>query len=161
MLDYTLVTTQATYRPLAPTDVSAFVALVTRRYREERVPEPLPPGHVLALLQDLDRYKERGALLVFEVEESLAGSAIMRPRWCTVLGGPELVIEELYVAPEHRGRDLASDFIALLKKVTPQDCRRITWETPRGEKKNMDACRRLGFKDTGRVIFSVETGEDR
>jgi GNAT superfamily N-acetyltransferase len=156
MLDYTLVTTKATYRPLNPVDLPAFIHLLTRHHREELSGGALPPEHVMAFLQEMDRHKDRGALLVFEVEESLAGYALLRPRWCTEAGGPELAIEVLYVVPEQRARDIASDFLELMKKVAPQDCRRIILEAPRGDRKGMDACRKLGFQETGRVILSLD-----
>jgi hypothetical protein len=156
MLDYTLVTTKATYRPLNPVDVPAFVSLVARHHREEVSGASLPPERVLALLQELDRHKDRAALLVFEVEESLAGYALLRPRWCTAQGGPDLAVEELYVVPEQRGREIAADFLGLMKKVAPQDCRRILWEAPRGDRKSLDSCRKLGFRETGKVMFSVD-----
>jgi GNAT superfamily N-acetyltransferase len=161
MLDYTLVTTKATYRPLNPVDIPAFIRLVTRRHREELSREALPPERVLAFLEELHHHKDRGALLVFEVEESLAGYALLRPRWCTDRGGPELAIEELYVVPEQRAREIAADFLELLRKVAPQDIRRILLEAPRADRKGMDACRKLGFKDTGRVILSLDVEGDK
>jgi GNAT superfamily N-acetyltransferase len=156
MLDYTLVTTKATYRPLNPVDVPAFIHLLTRQHREELSGEPLPPERVLAFLQEMEHHKDRGALLVFEVEESLAGYALLRPRWCTEAGAPELCVEELYVVPEQRGREIAADFLALMKKVSPQGCRRILLEAPREDRKGIDACRKLGFKESGRVILSLD-----
>ena len=131
MLDYTLVTTKATYRPLNAVDVPGFISLVTRSRQEEIPGEPLPPERVIALLHELARHKDRGVLLVFEAEERLIGYALLRNRWSMACGGPELAVDELYVVPEQRERGIASDFIALLKKVAPQDCMTIRWELPR------------------------------
>jgi GNAT superfamily N-acetyltransferase len=156
MLDYTLVSTKATYRPLSAADVPAFIGLVARCRREEVPGEPLPPERVIALLHELARHKDRGALLVFEAEESLVGYALLRNRWSMACGGPELAIDELYVAPEHRPRGIAADFVALLKKVAPQECLTIRWEVPRADRKGMAASRELGFTDTGRAVLAAE-----
>ena len=117
MLDYTLVSTKATYRLLTPTDVPAYVAIVQARYREERPGVHLNPAAILATVRELEHDRLKGTVFVFEADQSLIGYAILINRWSNERGGNVIEADELYVTPDRRADGIAEDFLTLLSRV--------------------------------------------
>ena len=156
MLDYTLVTPKATYRPITPTDVPGFLKLAAGRFREEAPETPISAEQILLTVRELQRHKEKGSILVFEREECLVGYCILIPCWSNTRGGMLLVIDELYVAPAQREQGIAEDFITLLKKAAPRDCVGLRLEVPRGGRKAMSSWRNLGFDESERATLTLK-----
>ena len=156
MLDYTLVTPKATYRPITPTDVPGFLHLSAGRFREEAPELEISADQVLLTVRELQRHKEKGSILVFEREECLVGYCILIPCWSNTHGGMLLVIDELYVAPAQRKQEIAEDFITLLKKAAPRECVGLRMDLPRAGRKAMSSWRKLGFNESERATLTVK-----
>ncbi|HYW84022.1 MAG TPA: GNAT family N-acetyltransferase [Spirochaetia bacterium] len=148
MLDYTLVTPKATYRPITPTDVPGFLQLAAGRFREEAPELEIGADQILLTVRELQRHKEKGSILVFEREACLVGYCILVPCWSNAHGGMLLVIDELYVAPAQREQGIAEDFITLLKKAAPRECVGLRLDVPRAGRKAMSTWRKLGFDES-------------
>jgi hypothetical protein len=157
MLDYTLVTTKATYRLVTPVDLPGLLSLAAACSQEERRGERARE-RMVATVRELDRHKLKGSVLVFEKDEFLVGYCILVPSWSNERGGTIISVDELYVATAHREHGLEEDFIALLQKVAPQDCVGIRVELGRGARRRADAYRKLGFRESGRAVMSCPTG---
>ncbi len=155
MLDYTLVSTKATYRMPTPRDLPGLVRLVQAFHREHERGAEITADQVLATVAALSRYKEKGSFFVFEREGEMAGYAILVTSWSNELGGTVLSIDELFVDPAHRRRGVASDFLGLLRKVAPADVKAIQLEVSRANRPALALYRKLGFQDTGRQVFSL------
>ena len=156
MLDYTLVTPKATYRPIAPTDVPGFLHLAAGRFREEAPGLEISADRILLTIQELQRHKEKGSILVFEREERLVGYCILIPCWSNAHGGMLLVIDELYVAPAEREQRIAEDFITLLKKAAPRECVGLRLEVRHAGRKAISAWRKLGFDETEGTTLTLK-----
>jgi ribosomal protein S18 acetylase RimI-like enzyme len=154
VLDYTLVTPKAAYRPLLPADLPFFMRLVTSYYREDLPERSITPDRILATVKELVRHKDRGSVLLFEKGETLIGYCILINYWSNEHGGNLLVIDELYVVPEERSRGIETDFLDLLQKVAPRDCVAVQLEVERGNKKLMRLYEQLGFQKSDRVIMT-------
>jgi GNAT superfamily N-acetyltransferase len=155
MLDYTLVSTKATYRLLTPTDVPAYVALVQARYREERPGVYLTPAAILATVRELEHDRLKGTVFVFEADQALTGYSILINRWSNERGGTVIEVDELYVVPARRADGIAEDFLTLLSRVVPAGTVAIDRAIDRRSKRERAVCRQLGFEETGRVLFSL------
>jgi GNAT superfamily N-acetyltransferase len=156
VLDYTLVTPTATYRPITPTDVPGFLHLAAGRFREEAPEMEIGADQILLTVREFQRHKEKGSILVFEKEERLVGYCILVPCWSNTHGGTLLLVDELYVAPAQRGQGIAEDFITLLKKAAPRDCVGLRLDVLRAGRKTMSFWRRLGFDETGRAALTMK-----
>jgi len=156
VLDYTLATPKATYRPITPTDVPGFLHLAAGRFREEAPELEISADQVLLTVRELQRHKEKGSILVFEREECLVGYCILIPCWSNTHGGMLLVIDELYVAPAQRKQEIAEDFITLLKKAAPRECVGLRMDLPRAGRKAMSSWRKLGFNESERATLTVK-----
>jgi diamine N-acetyltransferase len=158
VLDYTLVSPRATYRMPTPRDVPAIVRLAQAFHREIGRREELPAEHVMATLGEMERNRERGSLYVFERDGEAAGYAILVPSWSNELGGMVVAVDEIYVAPAHRRKGVAGDFLGLLVKVAPQGVAAIQVEVDRSNRAAVGLYKALGYRDTGRRVLTAPVG---
>ena len=160
MLDYTLVSTRATYRMLQPTDVPAFLALVNACNHGGLRESPNPQERILATFRELQRNKDRGTLFVFEKEQALVGYCILINTWSNSLGGILLAVDELHINPALVDPDLRQDFLQLLAKVAPAEVRAIQVAADAKDKRALAAYRKMGFHDSGRdfLLMNLELG---
>jgi GNAT superfamily N-acetyltransferase len=157
MLDYTLVTPQATYRPLTPRDLPGYVAMVQAFYRETRPDREFSAEQALTTVRELGKRKDRGSILVFEREEECVGYVILVTSWSNEYGGAVLSIDELFVARPHRRKGIASDFISLLGRVAPEDCVRICLEGDRRNRAALALYKKLGFESMDRTVLTARS----
>jgi L-amino acid N-acyltransferase YncA len=155
MLDYTLVTTKATYRLLTPQDVPFFLKLVQAERAERREAPPFDAQKVLATVKELQPARGRGSVYVFEREQKLVGYCMLVNCWSSDQCGNVLVADELYVVPEQRAQEIVEDFLALLLKVAPEGTSSIRIEVPRADRRSAAPYAKLGFREAAKRILSV------
>jgi L-amino acid N-acyltransferase YncA len=155
MLDYTLVTTKATYRLLTPLDIPLFLELVKAQRAERRDGPPFEVQKVLAAVKELQPARGRGSVYVFEREQKLVGYCMLVNFWSTDQCGTVLVVDEMYVVPTLRSEEIASDFLALLAKVAPAGTTSIRVEVPRAARKSAAAFVKLGFHESDKSALTM------
>jgi hypothetical protein len=154
MLDYTLVTTKATYRLLTPQDMPVFLRLVQAARVEIRDAPPFDLNRVLATVKELQPSKGKGTVYVFEREQRLVGYCMLVNCWSSDQYGSVLVADELYVVPDQRVQDIAGDWLGLLLKVAPEGTSSVRIEVPRG-RRNAAAYEKIGFRESGKTVLSM------
>lgn len=139
------------FHPLTPADVPAWWPLVRALYEED--PPGREPGEDKArrTLEHFAREPHAGSVQGFHDRDTLVGYAILVHFWSQEYGGRILVIDELYVAPEHRGRGIGTRFledaaagrfgetVGLALEVTPSNPRALAWY------------RRMGFVESPNI----------
>jgi diamine N-acetyltransferase len=156
MLDYTLVSTRATYRMLQPADVPAFIALVTSCHSRGPHSLPTPQERILATFRELQRNKDRGTLFVFERDQALIGYCVLVTAWSNQLGGIVLSVDELYIDPRLDDPGIEPDFLQLLAKVAPAEVRAIQVSADARDRRGLAAYRKMGFLDSGRSVLLMK-----
>ena len=154
MLDYTLVSTKATYRLLTPQDMPIFLKLVQAERAERRDATPFDLNRVLLTIKELQPARGKGTIYVFEREQRLVGYCMLTSCWSSDQCGNVLVADELYVVPEMRVDGIAEDFLGLLLKVAPEGTTSVRVEVPKG-RRNTAAFEKLGFKESARSVLSM------
>ena len=96
------------WRPAEPRDDDDLIALSVALNAEDPGPAPVPAEHVRRTLATLRAAPSRGTALVLEVDGRPAGYAFLIGFLSNELGGDVCVIDELYVAPAHRGHGHAT-----------------------------------------------------
>jgi len=97
-------------------DDDAVVALAHALYSEDPSPEPVPDTHTRRTLLALRDEPSRGQVVVLAEGERLLGYALLVSYWSNELGGATCEIDELFVAPEARGRGHASALLDALAR---------------------------------------------
>jgi len=154
VLDYTLVTTKATYRLLTPQDMPIFLKLVQAERTERRDAPPFDLNRVLATIKELQPARGKGTIYVFERDQRLIGYCMLVGCWSSDQCGNVLVADELYVVPEMRVDGISEDFLALLLKVAPKGTTSIRVEVPKG-RRNTAAYEKLGFRESAKSVLSM------
>jgi ribosomal protein S18 acetylase RimI-like enzyme len=123
-------------------DDEAIVSMCMALNAEDPGPAPVRPDQMRRTLIKLREEPNRGRAVVCEVDGRAAGYALIISFWSNELGGDVCNIDELFVAPEYRGRGLATALFeqlsdrgqslwpvrpaALALEVTPQNERART-----------------------------------
>lgn len=95
------------WRTANPADDEWVVALCQALYAEDPGVDPVPVAYTQRTLAFLRERPDRGLALVLESERRICGYALLIAFWSNELGGETCAVDELYVAPESRGRGWA------------------------------------------------------
>jgi L-amino acid N-acyltransferase YncA len=154
VLDYTPVTTKATYRLLTPQDMPIFLTLVQAERTERRDAPPFDLNRVLAAIKELQPARGKGAVYVFERDQELIGYCMLVNCWSSEQSGNVLVADELYIVPEMRVDGISEDFLGLLLKTAPEGTTSIRIEVPKG-RRSTAVFEKLGFEESARSVLSM------
>jgi ribosomal protein S18 acetylase RimI-like enzyme len=147
------------WRTADPRDDDEIVRMCVALNAENPGPDPVPAAHMQQTLQTLRKEPQRGRVAVLELNEHLCGYALLISFWSNELGGEVCVVDEIYVKPEHRGRQhatrliehlaarsgpFASTAVALTLEITPDNVHaRRLYERLRFSGSNLAMRRRL------------------
>lgn len=139
------------WRMARPADDDAIVEMCARLNQEDPGPRPVPPAHMRATLAVLRREPIRGRAVVLELDGQLAGYALLMAFWSTELGGEVCEIDELFVAPEHRGQGHGRSLVTLVAAADlwPTPIVAISLIVTPGNTRARQLYERLGFAAVG------------
>lgn len=110
------------------------------------VSAPLSNSHIQAALEPLLADAAIGDVWLVEGEEVL-GYLVITWGWGIESGGREALIDEIYVAPSHRGLGLASALVEIaLEKARALGTKAVFLETESDNPQSRELYERLGFK---------------
>jgi ribosomal protein S18 acetylase RimI-like enzyme len=113
-------------------------------------PVPVHPQQVHRTLARLREEPHRGRAVVCEVDGYPAGYALLISFWSNELGGEVCTIDELYVAPEYRGRGLATELFTMLtgseQSLWPTQPAALALEVSPQNERARALYERLGFR---------------
>jgi ribosomal protein S18 acetylase RimI-like enzyme len=110
--------------PATHSEDNDIVAMSRELYAEDPAPLPVPEQHTRETLSTLRAEPARGRALVLQLNDAVAGYALLISFWSNELGGEIIVIDELYVRPPYRNQGYAR---ALLTALTRTD---TLWPRP-------------------------------
>jgi ribosomal protein S18 acetylase RimI-like enzyme len=121
------------------------------RYFSLEVSAPLSNSHIQAALEPLLADAAIGDVWLVEGEEVL-GYLVITWGWGIESGGREALIDEIYVAPSHRGQGLASALVQVaLEKAKTMNTKAVFLETESDNPQSRVLYERLGFKPESSV----------
>lgn len=110
------------------------------------VSAPLSNSNIQAALEPLLADAAIGDVWLVEGEEVL-GYLVITWGWGIESGGREALIDEIYVAPSHRGLGLASALVQVsLEKAKTMNTKAVFLETESDNPQSRELYERLGFK---------------
>jgi ribosomal protein S18 acetylase RimI-like enzyme len=104
------------WRLATAADEAAVLEMFQALYREDPSPDPVPDEQLLRTLRALREQPVRGRALVLESDGACVGYALLISFWSNELGGEVLNIDELYVAPDHRGHGAGTHLVEQLSR---------------------------------------------
>jgi ribosomal protein S18 acetylase RimI-like enzyme len=104
------------WRLATAADDLAVLEMFQALYREDPSPDPVPDEQLLRTLRVLRDEPERGRAIVLDSDSGCIGYALLVSFWSNELGGEVANIDELYVAPDHRGRGAGTRLVEQLSR---------------------------------------------
>jgi ribosomal protein S18 acetylase RimI-like enzyme len=136
------------WRAARPEDDARVVRLGLALYEEDPSPDPVGSDHFERTLAAFRDAPWRGAALVLELGGEIVGYALLVSFWSNELGGEVCDIDELYVAPEARGRGHDSkllDALAAGSTLWPGRAVALALEVTPDNRRARALYERLGF----------------
>jgi GNAT superfamily N-acetyltransferase len=100
-------------------DDEAIVLMCMALNADDPGPTPVRPEQVRRTLTKLRAESARGLAVVCEVDGHTVGYALLISFWSNELGGEVCNVDELFVAPDYRGRGLATALFGALADRQP------------------------------------------
>lgn len=133
-----------TLRAAAPTDAAAVFALVHALAGYERLAHEVTATEA-HFARALSGPTPRAHAALAEAGGDAVGLALWYYTFSTFAGGPDLFLEDLFVAPSHRGLGIGlALFRHLARTAQAEGCRRMEWRVLDWNQPAIDFYRRLG-----------------
>ena len=106
-------------RKITPDDRAIYLKMAHEFYHSEAVLHPVPEANYARAFDEMMRSDAYMVGLIFEIEEQIAGYALLCKTYSQEAGGMAVWIDELYVRPDFRNRGIGHAFFAELEAIVP------------------------------------------
>ena len=145
------------FRPAAPSDVDALLVLQAAYYADDGY--PFVEVEARACWRRLLDEPTHGRAWVVEHDGRLVAYAVLTFGYSLEYRGRDAFVDELYVAPEWRGRGLAREALAVIDAACLEaDVRALHLEVERDKETARGLYRRWGFVEHDRVLMTKTIG---
>jgi GNAT superfamily N-acetyltransferase len=127
-------------------DDELIVALCVALNQEDPGPLPVAEEQIRRTLNELRSNPIRGRALVLDVDGVVQGYALLISFWSNELGGEVCTVDELFVAPEVRGRGYATWLLDNLSELWGRPSVASALETSPTNERAAALYRNLGFE---------------
>lgn len=141
------------FRPATEADLPEVSACVAALYEEHPGPVPVDLSKVARTVRHFIAHPEAGGvhLLYERGHTEPLGYVIVATYWSNEYGGVALILDELYMKPDHRSRGIGRWVIERLHTLAPgQDVRALLLEVDTDNPRARRLYESLGFEETGR-----------
>lgn len=147
----------AGFRAAVTADTDALLDLIEDFYQEAGY--PFERSAAREALIGLVRAPARGWAWVIEWRSRPVGYVVVTLGYSIEYCGPTALVDELYLAPEHRGRGLGSKALALVERAAAASgARTVHLEVERSNTGADALYRSRGFEDRGRSLLTKTLG---
>lgn len=142
-----------TFRPASPADLEAVLALHRDFFAEDGY--PFREAESRANLEKLLNNPELGRLFVIDDGGTVAGYLVLGFGFSLEFRGRDAFVDEVYVAPSHRGQGLGTRALAVAEAACREiGVRALHLEVERSKERTQGLYRRLGFADHDRYLMT-------
>jgi len=138
---------QPTFEDFKPEDQAMLRAMIHALYADDSKGCDVHPASDEHIQRTIDRaasHPEHMRIVVFKVEGAVAGYSLLTNYWSNEHGGLVLILDEVFVLPEFRGKEISSKFFKHLF-VMPEYVM-VYLEVFPGNTLALDLYKRIGFQ---------------
>ena len=139
------------FRAFRDTDYSELKSVIDSLYIEDPVDELITDEKISNTIRELHDNPCKGQIIIFGRAGVTIGYAILIFYWSNEFGGDVLLIDELYVKPEHRRQGTATSFFRYVCQTFVDKTHLIRLDVTPSNTKAMNCYRKLGFKQMRNV----------
>ena len=100
-------------------DRELYLRLAKEFYHSPAVLHPVPDSYFERTVDEMMRSGDYMQGLIFEADGEIAGYALLCRTYSQEAGGPAVWIDEVYIAPQFRGRGLGHELFRNLRELLP------------------------------------------
>lgn len=132
-------------RQIQKKDRAAYLQLAQEFYQTNAVLHSIPVSHMENTFEELMRSEEYAEAYIFEVDEEIAGYALLAKTYSQEAGGRIIWIEELYVRDSFRSKGLGKQFFEYLDNNMAEETARVRIEVERTNDGAISLYKKIGY----------------
>lgn len=109
--------TQVLFDDYGPQDHAILKEMIHALYADDSKGEDghgASDEHIERTIQQAQKHPDRLQIKIFRMGGTVAGYALLTNYWSNERGGLVLILDEMYVLPDHRGKGISSRFLKAL-----------------------------------------------
>lgn len=106
------------YRQFQEKDKYKISNLMKKLYREDSKGKLMTNDKIYKTFQELKDHPEKGNIILIETENSIIGYCLIINYWSNEYSGNILTIDELFIEPAYRNKQISTNFIKYLIKTS-------------------------------------------
>lgn len=142
------------FRGAAQSDLPALTDMVHALYSEDPSPRQPTSEHTRNTFTELEKYPEKGRILLFESAGAIAGYAILVHFWSNEYGGNKIFVDEIFVLPSFRGKGIAKALFQYLEKGYSLQAVALELEVTPDNHAARRLYERIGFRPVKNAYFN-------
>ena len=99
------------YRKFKATDKKIVSELIKELYKEVSEKNKISNENINKTFVEFLRYSKSGRILVLENKKQIIGYCLLVNYWSNEFGGNVLNVDEIYIKPQFRGKNIGTNFI--------------------------------------------------
>lgn len=123
------MTEKPSFRLYRPGDFPALVTMVTALYREDPPGEAMNAAKVMRTVTMLSRAPERGRIVIFDINNEVAGYAIVIHCWSNEFSGDIHLLDEMYIMPHKRNLGIGTAFCSIFLARSTNPSKDYWWKS--------------------------------
>lgn len=143
------------FRNIRSEDVSIVINMMLSLYAEDPGELPMTSEKGLSTLEFFRENTSAGCVRIFECDLAVAGYAIMVNFRSNEFGGNIVIIDEMFVAKEFRGKGIGSRFIDELANELRESSVAIQLEVSPANESALRLYERLGFRRHRNIMLDL------
>lgn len=137
-----------TYRTMNDrTHADAVCEMMGRLYAEDAPASGNIPRDFRATIDYLLGDPARGRIVLLTADAAVCGYALLIPFWSNEMGGPVVTVDELFVAPDRRGRGIGRGLLAWVERERPYGAVAVFLEVSASNGRARKLYESLGFSE--------------
>lgn len=126
-------------------DREIYLQLAQEFYQTNAVLHSIPVSHMEHTFEELMRSNEYAEAYIFEVDDEIAGYALLAKTYSQEAGGRIIWIEELYVRDQYRSKGLGKQFFEYLDNHMAEDTARVRIEVEKTNDGAISLYKKIGY----------------
>ncbi len=141
------------FRACTEADLPMVQNHVLSLYREDPLGMEIIPLKIQKTFQEFTRRPEKGRIIVFEIDNTVVGYAILVFFWSNEFGGDFIEVDELFVQSDYRNRGIGKAFFQSLEDNMKSKAVALALQTTPANERAIAFYKRMGFSVSKNLHF--------
>lgn len=143
-------------------DLPALKSMVMALYAEDRAGETMTESKIEKTVSEFSKHPEKGGIVMFFMEGTVVGYAIISRCWSNEFGGNIGVLDEMFVQPQWRNQGIGSAFLDHLFSAAGKEWQGLQLEVTPDNHQALAFYQRHGFSPApNQLLFKRKTSRNR